>query len=143
MIISHNGASGDYPGATDLAYEKAIEDGADIIDCSVQMSSDGVAFCSDRADLMKTTTAATLFMDRSTNVAEIQSTDGIFSFDLTWSEIQSIRRKLHIHFSTYILIMGQYGSFFASDFSTNREFLRRRSCSEPCNQEQWQVCDTC
>ncbi|KZV27409.1 putative glycerophosphoryl diester phosphodiesterase 2 [Dorcoceras hygrometricum] len=26
LIISHNGASGDFPGATDLAYQKAIED---------------------------------------------------------------------------------------------------------------------
>lgn len=94
LIISHNGASGDFPGATDLAYQKAIEDGADIIDCSVQLSKDGIAFCSDRADIVKTTTAATLYMDRSTNIPEIQSTDGIFSFDLTWREIQSLSRKL-------------------------------------------------
>ncbi|KAF5956785.1 hypothetical protein HYC85_004010 [Camellia sinensis] len=51
LIISHNGASGIYPGSTDLAYEQAIDDGADIIDCSVQMSKDGVAFCLDSADL--------------------------------------------------------------------------------------------
>ncbi|KAL7137882.1 hypothetical protein ABFS83_10G124500 [Erythranthe nasuta] len=98
LIISHNGASGDYPGSTDIAYQKAIEDGADIIDCSVQMSSDGIAFCSDRADLMKTTTAATLFMDRSVNVAVIQSADGIFSFNLAWSEIQSLRPQIESFF---------------------------------------------
>ncbi|XP_073052256.1 glycerophosphodiester phosphodiesterase GDPDL6-like isoform X2 [Primulina eburnea] len=94
LIISHNGASGDFPGATDLAYQKAIEDGADIIDCSVQLSKDGIAFCLDRADLMKTTTAVTLYLDRSTNVPEIQSADGIFSFDLTWSEIQSLSPQI-------------------------------------------------
>ncbi|OEL36529.1 Glycerophosphodiester phosphodiesterase GDPDL7 [Dichanthelium oligosanthes] len=33
LIISHNGASGDYPGCTDLAYQKAVDDGADVIDC--------------------------------------------------------------------------------------------------------------
>ncbi|KAI3443993.1 hypothetical protein Pfo_000658 [Paulownia fortunei] len=98
LIISHNGASGDFPGATDLAYQKAIDDGADIIDCSVQMSKDGIAFCSDRADLMKTTTAATLYMDQSTNVPEIQAADGVFSFDLTWSEIQSLRPQIESFF---------------------------------------------
>ncbi|GFP81712.1 glycerophosphodiester phosphodiesterase gdpdl7 [Phtheirospermum japonicum] len=98
LIISHNGASGDFPGATDLAYQKAIEDGADIIDCSVQMSKDGIAFCSDRADLMKTTTAATLYIDQSTNVPQIQTTDGIFSFDLTWSEIQSLTPQIENFF---------------------------------------------
>lgn len=93
LIISHNGASGEYPGSTDLAYDKAIEDGADILDCAVQMSKDGVAFCSDRADLMKTTTAAAVFIDRSKNIKEIQSADGVFSFDLTWNEIQTLKRK--------------------------------------------------
>ncbi|KAK6156591.1 hypothetical protein DH2020_010839 [Rehmannia glutinosa] len=98
LIISHNGASGDFPGATDLAYQKAVDDGADIIDCSVQMSKDGIAFCSDRADLMKTTTAATLYIDQSTNVPEVQSTDGIFSFDLTWSQIQSLKPQIESFF---------------------------------------------
>ncbi|KAL1548962.1 glycerophosphodiester phosphodiesterase GDPDL6-like isoform X2 [Salvia divinorum] len=98
LIISHNGASGDIPGSTDAAYDKAIADGADVIDCSVQMSKDGVAFCSDRADLMKTTTAAALFIHRSKNVKEIQSADGVFSFDLTWNEIQTLKSKIESFF---------------------------------------------
>ena len=40
LIISHNGASGDYPGCTDIAYQAAIRDGADYIDCSVQITKD-------------------------------------------------------------------------------------------------------
>ncbi|XP_047938373.1 glycerophosphodiester phosphodiesterase GDPDL6-like [Salvia hispanica] len=98
LIISHNGASGDYPGSTDLAYNKAVADGADVLDCSVQMSKDGVAFCSDRADLMKTTTAAAVFIDRSTNIKEIQSADGVFSFDLTWNEIQTLKPTIESFF---------------------------------------------
>lgn len=93
LVISHDGASGDYPGSSDLAYQKAIEDGTDIIDCSVQISKDGVPFCLPSIDLTATTTATTAFMDRSSNVPEIQENDGIFSFDLTWSEIQSLKRK--------------------------------------------------
>ncbi|CAH8383102.1 unnamed protein product [Eruca vesicaria subsp. sativa] len=55
LVISKNGASGDYPGCTDLAYEKAIKDGADVIDCSVQMSSEGKPFCLSSIDLKQST----------------------------------------------------------------------------------------
>ncbi|KAL7598669.1 hypothetical protein Lser_V15G23836 [Lactuca serriola] len=91
LIISHNGASIDYPGCTDLAYKKAINDGADIIDCNVQMTKDGVAFCLDSADLLGKTNAAMAFMDRSTSVPEIQPKNGVFTFDVTWTEIKSVK----------------------------------------------------
>ncbi|KAL0729259.1 hypothetical protein Bca4012_025352 [Brassica carinata] len=94
LVITHNGASGDYPACTDLAYQKAVDDGADVIDCSVQMSKDGMAFCLDSADLIPTTTAATTLMTRATSVPEIQSKNGIFSFDLTWAEIQSLKPQI-------------------------------------------------
>lgn len=93
LIITHNGASGVFAGCTDLAYQQAADDGADILDCSVQMSKDGVVFCLDSADLMGHTTAIKTFMPRATVVPEIQKENGIFSFDLTWSEIQSLKRK--------------------------------------------------
>ncbi|XP_058114353.1 glycerophosphodiester phosphodiesterase GDPDL7-like [Magnolia sinica] len=94
LIITHNGASGVFPGCTDLAYQQAIDDGADIIDCSVQMTKDGVAFCLDSADLIGDTTAVATFMTRSASISEIQKDKGIFSFDLTWSEIQSLKPEL-------------------------------------------------
>ncbi|KAL5069074.1 hypothetical protein RYX36_019961, partial [Vicia faba] len=78
-------------GSTNLAYQQAIDDGADIIDCSVQMTKDGISFCSNTADLMADTTAMTKFMSRTSNVPEIQPNSGIFSFDLTWNEIQSLQ----------------------------------------------------
>ncbi|KAL5101583.1 hypothetical protein RYX36_005910, partial [Vicia faba] len=69
-------------GSTNLAYQQAIDDEADIIDCSVQMTKDGISFCSNTADLMADTTAMTKFMSRTSNVPEIQPNSGIFSFDL-------------------------------------------------------------
>lgn len=81
-----------------------MDDGADIIDCSVQMSKDGVAFCLNSADLMGDTTAMTAFISRSTTVPEIQQKSGIFSFDLTWSEIQGLKRKRFLQLcSSYFL----------------------------------------
>ncbi|CAK9183304.1 unnamed protein product [Ilex paraguariensis] len=94
LVISHNGASGDYPGSTDLAYQKAIDDGADIIDCSVQMTKDGVSFCLETADLTGKTTAAATLMDRSAMIPDIQPNRGIFSFDVTWNEIQSLKPQI-------------------------------------------------
>ncbi|KAJ6863371.1 hypothetical protein NC652_040046 [Populus alba x Populus x berolinensis] len=94
LIISHNGASGVYAGSTDLAYQQAVEDGANIIDCSVQMSKDGVAFCLDSVDVTRDTTAAASFMSLSTTIPEIQESAGIFSFDLSWSDIQTLQPQL-------------------------------------------------
>ncbi|KAI9125605.1 hypothetical protein K1719_003023 [Acacia pycnantha] len=94
LVISHNGAAGIYPGSTDLAYQQAIDDGADIVDCSVQMTKDGVAFCMGSAELMASTTAMTKFLPLTSSVPEIQSQKGIFSFDLTWSEIQTLRPQM-------------------------------------------------
>ncbi|KAL5983229.1 hypothetical protein ACLOJK_017313 [Asimina triloba] len=94
LVISHNGASGVYPGCTDLAYIQAVEDGADIIDCPVQISKDALPFCFASPDLVSETTAVTSFMSRMANVPEIQQDSGIFTFDLTWSEIQSLTPEL-------------------------------------------------
>lgn len=104
LIITANGASGDYPGSTDLAYQKAVDDGADIIDCSVQMTKDGVAFCLPSVDLISTTTASGPFMSRAVKVDSIQSSMGIFSFDFKWDEILSLKREHSSHlFQTIIL----------------------------------------
>ncbi|PON51630.1 Glycerophosphoryl diester phosphodiesterase [Trema orientale] len=94
LIISNNGASGIYPGCTDLAYQQAVEDGADIIDCSVQLSKDGVPFCLASADLTGDTTALVQFMDRKAVIPEIQQEIGVFSFALTWSEIQTVKPQI-------------------------------------------------
>ena len=94
LVISKNGASGDYPGCTDLAYEKAIQYGADVIDCSVQMSSEGTPFCSSSIDLTQSTMVIqSPFRNGSTIIPEISSDPGIYTFSLTWPEIQSLTRK--------------------------------------------------
>ncbi|AES92567.2 glycerophosphodiester phosphodiesterase GDPDL6 [Medicago truncatula] len=94
LIISSNGSSGVYPGSTDLAYQQAITDGADIIDCSVQMTKDGIAFCANTIDLLEISTALPKFMARSSSVPELQPKNGIFSFDLTWTEIQTLKPQM-------------------------------------------------
>uniref|UniRef100_A0A6V7QXH6 glycerophosphodiester phosphodiesterase n=1 Tax=Ananas comosus var. bracteatus TaxID=296719 RepID=A0A6V7QXH6_ANACO len=90
VIISHYGASGDYPDCTDLAYQKAVRDGADIIDCPVQVTQDSILICMSSINLMDDTNVAnTQFRSRVSVVPQIQSTPGIFTFNLTWDEIQN------------------------------------------------------
>ncbi|CAO2833637.1 unnamed protein product [Amaranthus hypochondriacus] len=91
LVISHDGASGDYPGGTDVAYQQAIQDGADVIDCTVQMSKDGIAFCLSSVNLMNNTLIGqTAFRSLLSTVTEIQTNPGIFSFSLNWTDIQGL-----------------------------------------------------
>ncbi|GKF91013.1 glycerophosphodiester phosphodiesterase GDPDL7, partial [Tanacetum coccineum] len=55
------------------------------------MSKDGVTFCLDSADLLGKTNAAMSFMDRSTLIPEIQPKSAVLIFDLTWTEIKSVK----------------------------------------------------
>ncbi|CAH2069857.1 unnamed protein product [Thlaspi arvense] len=102
LVISNNGASGDYPGCTDLAYSKAIKDGADVIDCSLQLSSDGIPFCSSAIDLGESTNVVqSPFRNRSATVPELGSRSGIYSFSLSWSEIQTLKPAIANPFNQF------------------------------------------
>lgn len=96
LVISKYGASGDYPACTDLAYKKAKSDGADVLDCPVQMSKDGIPFCLNSIDLMESTTVAeSNFRNLTTTIPEIKYGSGIYTFSLTWNEIKTLTRKLN------------------------------------------------
>ncbi|XP_052168899.1 glycerophosphodiester phosphodiesterase GDPDL4-like isoform X2 [Oryza glaberrima] len=98
LIISHNGGSGDYPGCTDLAYENAVRDGADVIDCSIQMTKDGIPICMSSIDLLATTDVQqSKFCSLLSVIPEIQTKRGIFTFNLTWDEINILRRTYTNH----------------------------------------------
>ncbi|MCD9646700.1 hypothetical protein HAX54_036758 [Datura stramonium] len=89
LIITSEGASGDYPGCTDLAYTKAALDGADVLDCPVQMTKDGIPFCLGSINLIdKTTVSQSPFHNIASTVPELNITSGIVSFNLTWDEIR-------------------------------------------------------
>ncbi|PRQ30283.1 putative glycerophosphodiester phosphodiesterase [Rosa chinensis] len=95
LIISKNGASGDYPDCTDLAYMKALEDGVNVLDCPVQMSKDGIPFCSSSINLIHSTTVAqSSFQNLTMVVPEIQADNGIYTFSLTWEQIKTLQPSI-------------------------------------------------
>ncbi|CAN8268935.1 unnamed protein product [Cochlearia groenlandica] len=91
-IVSKNGASGDFPDCTNLAYEKAVTDGVDILDCNVQMSKDKIPFCLSSIDLINTTNVLeTSLRNMSSLASEIQQRSGVYTFSLTMSEIHTLK----------------------------------------------------
>lgn len=97
LVISKDGASGDYPGCTNLAYMHAIADGVDVLDCNVQMSKDGIPFCLSSINLIDSTTVAqSPFNNYTMVVPEIKVGSGIYTFSLTWDQIKKLTRKLNL-----------------------------------------------
>ena len=108
LIISHNGASGDYPDCTDLAYQNAIKDGADVIDCVLQVTKDRVLICMSSINLLETTNVQmTPFSSRTSVIPEVRGTPGIFTFNLTWNDISdsSLKREFLHHSMEMIFLM--------------------------------------
>ncbi|KAG5090927.1 hypothetical protein JHK82_049705 [Glycine max] len=117
LVISKYGASGDYPPCTNLAYENSISDGADILDCPVQMSQDGIPFCLRSIDLIESTNVAqTIFSNRSKTIP-IKSGSGIFAFDLAWEDIKNLTPSMFHPYSNYHLFRNQ-------EYNKQGKFLR-------------------
>ncbi|CAA7397948.1 unnamed protein product [Spirodela intermedia] len=90
VVISYGGAGGMFPSCTDLAYKKAVEDGADYIDCPVQVTEDGVLVCLPDIDLFSGTTISnSSFRTRISTIPGIKSTPGAYTFNFTWEEIRT------------------------------------------------------
>ena len=105
-VISHNGASGDFPGCTLSAYTAAVEEGADYIDCTVQITSDGVLICREDPDLVKSTNVFSnqvLYQTYVTTYSELQAAQGVFTFDISWANISTLNgtekflRRIWLH----------------------------------------------
>lgn len=96
LIISHNGASGDFPGCTLPAYAAAINYGADYIDCTVQITSDGVAICRENADLLLSTNIFAnqiLYQQYAQIYPDLQPNRGVFAFDVPWADVSTLKGK--------------------------------------------------
>ncbi|KAB2033011.1 hypothetical protein ES319_D05G418200v1 [Gossypium barbadense] len=123
LVISSNGASGDYPGCTDMAYSKAIQDGVDVIDCPVQMTMDGTPICLSSINLIDSTTVAqSQFSNLTTTIPQIMLGSGIFSFNLSWSEIKTLTPIISSPQSQYKLFRNPRFKN-AGTFLTLSEFL--------------------
>lgn len=105
LVISSEGDSGDYPGCTNLAYRAAISTGVDILDCPVQMTKDRVPICLGSINLIDRTNAAqTPFINLAQSISDLDIKNGIFTFGLTWSEVQSLTPAITNPYTEYNLL---------------------------------------
>ncbi|KAK1440228.1 hypothetical protein QVD17_06053 [Tagetes erecta] len=124
LIISYEGASGDYPGCTDLAYQKAVSDGSDIIDCPVQITSDGIPICLGSINLLdRTNVAQSEFTSLTTPIPDLQAGPGIFTFSLTWDQIQTLKPVMYEPYSSNYTLSRNPRFRNAGKFTRLSEFL--------------------
>eukprot|EP00892_Ulva_mutabilis_P008511 jgi/Ulvmu1/6031/UM027_0006.1 len=92
FIVAHRGASGVLPEHTVEAYQLAIEQGADFIECDVVVTKDLKLICRHEPLLSGTTDADAKFPDRITAYTiDGDLYEGVFSTDLTLAEIKTLR----------------------------------------------------
>ncbi|GLI69023.1 hypothetical protein VaNZ11_013562 [Volvox africanus] len=90
--IAHRGSSAELPEHTREAYELAVAEGADFIECDVVLTADLVPLCRHEPNLINSTDAVAKFPERWRNyVIDGEAVAGIFSVDLTAAEVATLR----------------------------------------------------
>jgi glycerophosphoryl diester phosphodiesterase len=96
IIIAHRGASGERPEHTLMAYQRAIDQGADYIEPDLVSTKDGVLVARHENEISETTDIAQhpeFAMRRTTKtISGIQYT-GWFTEDFTLAELRTLRAK--------------------------------------------------
>lgn len=98
LIIAHQGASGQLPSHTIEAYQLAVNQGADVIECDVVVTRDLHLVCSHESWLNATTNIADIYPSYRANTYNITGdgvtiSDDFFTVDFTLEELRVVRRR--------------------------------------------------
>lgn len=96
IVIAHRGASGERPEHTRLAYERAIEQGADFIEPDLVPTKDGVLVARHENNIADTTDVAAhpeFAARKTTKSIDAQQMTGWFTEDFTLAELKKLRAK--------------------------------------------------
>lgn len=99
LVIGHRGASALRPEHTLASYERAIEDGADVVEPDLVMTRDGVLVARHENEIGATTDVAELkqFASRKrVKVIDGERLDGWFTEDFTLAELKTLRARERI-----------------------------------------------
>lgn len=99
LVIGHRGASALRPEHTLASYQKAIDDGADIIEPDLVSTKDGVLVARHENDITGTTNVAEVpqFADRRRiKVIDGERIDGWFTEDFTLAELKTLHARERI-----------------------------------------------
>jgi glycerophosphoryl diester phosphodiesterase len=98
-VIGHRGASALRPEHTLASYQKAIDDGADIIEPDLVSTQDGVLVARHENEISGTTNVADVAAfagRRTTKTIDGQSITGWFTEDFTLGELKTLRARERI-----------------------------------------------
>lgn len=90
-ILAHRGASGEYPQSTQLAFDKALEQGADVLELDVHLSGDNRIIINHDADLVRNVGIDDEIEDLT--LAEIKQLDAGHEFTLDDGETYPFRNQ--------------------------------------------------
>jgi glycerophosphoryl diester phosphodiesterase len=97
LNIAHRGSCGRLPEHTREAYQLAIDEGADVIECDVTLTKDLQLICSHEAWLSATTNIAEVFGEDRMNayfvIDSLREITDYFSVDFTLEELKQVRTK--------------------------------------------------
>ncbi|WP_421731010.1 glycerophosphodiester phosphodiesterase [Brevundimonas sp.] len=96
LVIAHRGASGERPEHTRAAYDLAIEQGAEVIEPDLVMSSDGAFVVRHENEIGGTTDVAAhpAFAARlTTKIIDGVAVTGWFTEDFTLAELKTLRAR--------------------------------------------------
>jgi len=96
LVIAHRGASGYLPEHTMAAYQRALEQGADMIEADLVPTKDGVLISRHENELSTSTDIASRpeFANRKTRkIVDGITQEGWFSEDFTLSELRRIKAR--------------------------------------------------
>jgi len=94
LVMGHRGASGYVPDHTIVAYERAIEQGADYIETDLVRTRDGYLIARHENELSATTNIADMYPDRKTKKnVDGKTVEGWFSEDFTLDELGIVRSR--------------------------------------------------
>ncbi|MDO3523397.1 glycerophosphodiester phosphodiesterase [Ralstonia pseudosolanacearum] len=99
QVIGHRGAPALHPEHTLASYQKAIDDGADIIEPDLVATQDGVLVARHENEISGTTNVADLPQfagRRATKTIDGQSVSGWFTEDFTLAELKTLRARERI-----------------------------------------------
>ncbi|MCQ4679817.1 glycerophosphodiester phosphodiesterase [Ralstonia pseudosolanacearum] len=99
QVIGHRGAPASRPEHTLASYQKAIDDGADIIEPDLVATQDGVLVARHENEISGTTNVADLPQfagRRATKTIDGQSVSGWFTEDFTLAELKTLRARERI-----------------------------------------------
>ena len=97
MVIAHRGCSGRYPEMTPISFERAAEEGADMVECDLCVTRDLQLVCSHESWMDDMTNVSSVFPPSRMNTYFVDDQNNFitdyFTVDFTLEELNTIGKK--------------------------------------------------